>query len=241
MDTQDNHIGSQHIRWDPSQTPRSHDSHYEASGTEQGPLSLERRPNDHGQLAPTLPCLSLVHSQRLDIAEVNSVLATSGSAWMAWASLPPAIAFHAPLAISNQMEPVPDIIRNADPRQIDGLNPGSARPGYLEQQSSSPRKSLQQRDHRLVPAGLQLQLATQWKVPDTAQSIAFALKGDIDGLKYLFSRGLASPSDVSDSRGFSLIRVGILPLTRVYLRTTLKVFSGLSMAECISMKLSNFY
>ncbi|KAK3899545.1 ankyrin repeat-containing domain protein [Staphylotrichum tortipilum] len=35
----------------------------------------------------------------------------------------------------------------------------------------------------------------QWTVPDTALSIAFALKGDIDGLKYLFSKGLASPSD----------------------------------------------
>ncbi|KAI0189230.1 ankyrin [Astrocystis sublimbata] len=51
-----------------------------------------------------------------------------------------------------------------------------------------------------------MQLATQWRVPDTAQSITFALKGNIDGLKDLFSRGLASPWDMSDSRGFSLIR-----------------------------------
>ncbi|KAK3326996.1 hypothetical protein B0T19DRAFT_441023 [Cercophora scortea] len=33
------------------------------------------------------------------------------------------------------------------------------------------------------------------RVPDTAQSIAFALKGNIDGLKDLFSRRLASPRD----------------------------------------------
>ncbi|KAK3897890.1 ankyrin [Staphylotrichum tortipilum] len=35
----------------------------------------------------------------------------------------------------------------------------------------------------------------RWTVPDTAQSITFALRGDIDGLKDLFGRGLASPSD----------------------------------------------
>ncbi|KAI9848061.1 MAG: hypothetical protein M1837_001163 [Sclerophora amabilis] len=52
--------------------------------------------------------------------------------------------------------------------------------------------------------GPQLQIPTQMRVPDTAQSIWFAMKGDIDGLKYLFSQGLASPRDVSNSRGFSL-------------------------------------
>jgi hypothetical protein len=57
--------------------------------------------------------------------------------------------------------------------------------------------------------GPQLQLPTQMKVPDTAQSIRFAMKGDIDGLMYLFSQGLASPRDVSNSRGFSLVRVGL--------------------------------
>jgi hypothetical protein len=52
------------------------------------------------------------------------------------------------------------------------------------QQSVQP---LQQQDHRAVPAEPQLQLPMRWTVPDTAQSIAFALKGNIDGLKYLFS------------------------------------------------------
>lgn len=57
--------------------------------------------------------------------------------------------------------------------------------------------------------GPQLQLPTETKVPDTAQSIQFAVKGNIDGLKHLFSQGLASPRDVSSSRGFSLVRVGL--------------------------------
>ncbi|KAI1680253.1 Ankyrin repeat protein [Pyrenophora tritici-repentis] len=41
----------------------------------------------------------------------------------------------------------------------------------------------------------QLQLWTQREVPDTARSIWFAINGNIDGLKYLFRRGLASPRD----------------------------------------------
>lgn len=52
-----------------------------------------------------------------------------------------------------------------------------------------------------------LQLATTRRVPDSSQSINFAMKGDIEGLKFLFSQGLASPRDASDSRGYSLIRV----------------------------------
>ena len=63
--------------------------------------------------------------------------------------------------------------------------------------------------------GPQLQLPTKRKVPDAAQSIWFALKGDIDGLKNLFSQGLASPRDVSDSRGFSLVMVSRTILAQV--------------------------
>ena len=67
-----------------------------------------------------------------------------------------------------------------------------------------------ERHHEIMPdPGPQLQLAMRRRVPDTAQSISFALKGNIAGLKYLCSQGLASPRDVSDSRGFSLMRVGI--------------------------------
>jgi hypothetical protein len=51
-----------------------------------------------------------------------------------------------------------------------------------------------------------LQLDTIRRVPDTAQCVSFALSGHIDGLKYLFSKGLASPRDVSTTRGYSILR-----------------------------------
>jgi ankyrin repeat protein len=54
--------------------------------------------------------------------------------------------------------------------------------------------------------GTMLHLDTLRRVPDTAQCVSFALNGNIDGLKYLFSKGLASPRDVSASRGYSILR-----------------------------------
>lgn len=105
----------------------------------------------------------------------------------------------------------PCMARTSEPPAFDARSQQSVQPGFPEQQSSHHWTPLQQQDRRVVPAGPQLQLAMRWTVPDTAQSIAFALKGDIDGLKYLFGRGLASPSDVSYSRGFSLIRVSYYP------------------------------
>ncbi|KAJ5577124.1 ankyrin repeat-containing domain protein [Penicillium sp. DV-2018c] len=54
--------------------------------------------------------------------------------------------------------------------------------------------------------GTLLQLDTLRRVPDTAQCVSFALNGDIDGLKYLFKSGLASPRDVSTTRGYSVLR-----------------------------------
>lgn len=54
--------------------------------------------------------------------------------------------------------------------------------------------------------GPQFELSTLRRVPDSAQCINFALKGDIDGLKDLFRRGLASPRDVSTTRGYSILR-----------------------------------
>ena len=59
--------------------------------------------------------------------------------------------------------------------------------------------------------GPQFQIMTQMKVPDTAQSIQFAMSGNIKGLIHLFNHGLASPRDMSNSRGFSLVRVGLIP------------------------------
>lgn len=54
--------------------------------------------------------------------------------------------------------------------------------------------------------GTLIQLDTLRRVPDTAQCVSFALNGNIEGLRYLFSKGLASPRDVSTARGYSLLR-----------------------------------
>lgn len=59
----------------------------------------------------------------------------------------------------------------------------------------------------------QLQLALPRKVSDTAQSIEFARKGNIDCLKAQFSLGLASPRDESHSRGWTLLKVSITTLS----------------------------
>ncbi|KXX73195.1 Ankyrin repeat domain-containing protein 7 [Madurella mycetomatis] len=54
--------------------------------------------------------------------------------------------------------------------------------------------------------GPSLQLNTLRRVPDSSLCVSFALEGNIDGLKSLFNRGLASPRDVSSTRGYSLLR-----------------------------------
>ena len=55
--------------------------------------------------------------------------------------------------------------------------------------------------------GPQFQLRTLRRVPDSAPCVNFALEGNIEALKDLFARGLASPQDVSSTRGYSLLRV----------------------------------
>lgn len=55
--------------------------------------------------------------------------------------------------------------------------------------------------------GPSFQLSTLRRVSDSAQCVHFALNGNIDGLKSLFSQGVASPRDVSSTRGYSLLRV----------------------------------
>lgn len=55
--------------------------------------------------------------------------------------------------------------------------------------------------------GPQLNLSTLRRVPDTAPCVEFALHGNIDGLKSLFTRGEASPWDVSVTRGYTLALV----------------------------------
>ncbi|KAE8144374.1 hypothetical protein BDV25DRAFT_145692 [Aspergillus avenaceus] len=52
-----------------------------------------------------------------------------------------------------------------------------------------------------------LNLSLLRSVPDTAPCVEFALRGDIEGLKSLFGRGLASPGDVSVTRGYTLVRL----------------------------------
>ncbi|KAL9090460.1 MAG: hypothetical protein Q9159_001990 [Coniocarpon cinnabarinum] len=54
--------------------------------------------------------------------------------------------------------------------------------------------------------GPQFQLRTLRRVPDDAACVNFALNGNINGLRDLFSRGLASPQDVSETRGYSVLR-----------------------------------
>ena len=59
--------------------------------------------------------------------------------------------------------------------------------------------------------GPQFELRSLRRVPDTAQCVHFALNGNIEGLKGLFKRGLASPRDVSNTRGYSVLRVSFQP------------------------------
>ncbi|KAI0098059.1 ankyrin repeat-containing domain protein [Nemania sp. FL0031] len=54
--------------------------------------------------------------------------------------------------------------------------------------------------------GPTLNLETLRQVPDSAMSVNFAVAGNIEGLKHLFQQGLASPRDVSATRGYSLLR-----------------------------------
>ncbi|KAL8958300.1 MAG: hypothetical protein Q9193_004614 [Seirophora villosa] len=54
--------------------------------------------------------------------------------------------------------------------------------------------------------GPHFEISTLRRVPDSAQCVAFALNGDTEGLKDLFRRGLASPRDVSSTRGYSVLR-----------------------------------
>ena len=49
--------------------------------------------------------------------------------------------------------------------------------------------------------GPQVSLKSLRRVPDSAQCVHYAMNGNIEGLKDLFNRGLASPWDVSSTRG----------------------------------------
>jgi hypothetical protein len=55
--------------------------------------------------------------------------------------------------------------------------------------------------------GPQFSLRTFRQVPDSAQCVNYTMDGNIEGLKDLFKRGLASPLDISSTRGYTLLRV----------------------------------
>ncbi|OAQ99079.1 hypothetical protein LLEC1_06479 [Akanthomyces lecanii] len=57
--------------------------------------------------------------------------------------------------------------------------------------------------------GPSLQLRTFRHVPDSAPVINYTINGNVKALKALFGQGLASPVDVSDTRGYSLLRWAI--------------------------------
>ncbi|KAI9696670.1 MAG: hypothetical protein M1820_008044 [Bogoriella megaspora] len=54
--------------------------------------------------------------------------------------------------------------------------------------------------------GPQAALSTLRQIPDSSPSVDFALGGNINGLKDLFKNGMASPRDISSTRGYSLLR-----------------------------------
>ncbi|KAI0156939.1 ankyrin repeat-containing domain protein [Xylariaceae sp. FL1272] len=54
--------------------------------------------------------------------------------------------------------------------------------------------------------GPQFELRTLRRVSDSATCVNYAVRGNIEGLKGLFTKGLASPRDVSETRGYSLLR-----------------------------------
>jgi hypothetical protein len=55
--------------------------------------------------------------------------------------------------------------------------------------------------------GPQFQLSTLRRIPGDAPANLFVLAGNVEKMQDLFSRGLASPCDVSETRGYSLLRV----------------------------------
>ena len=57
--------------------------------------------------------------------------------------------------------------------------------------------------------GPRVSLSTLRRVPNSALCVKYAMTGNIEGLKTLFTRGLASPIDVCSVRGYSLLRVSM--------------------------------
>ncbi|KAL8730166.1 MAG: hypothetical protein Q9166_004249 [cf. Caloplaca sp. 2 TL-2023] len=82
-------------------------------------------------------------------------------------------------------------------------------------------------EHNLGP---RFDLSTLRRVPDSAQCITFALNGNIDGLKDLFKRGLASPrddSDFIDEQNYTLLHKIVLGLSMHDLEESLSLHPDL--------------
>ncbi|KAK1839171.1 ankyrin repeat containing protein [Colletotrichum chrysophilum] len=119
--------------------------------------------------------------------------------------------FHGLLAFVPQFSIYDDIGKAAAPKIYSCLEKNGVMAEELHKQGCEfldcivNGKEWQRPDGRL--SGPQLQLSTSRVVSDTAQSVACAVRGDVSGLQRLFAAGLASPTDVSISRGYSLVRV----------------------------------
>ena len=85
--------------------------------------------------------------------------------------------------------------------------------------------------------GPQMALSTLRQVSDSATCINFAVSGNIEGLKELFRRGVASPRDVSSTRGYSLMRVSQSLDTSfsAYVNESKSALSGLCMPSSIRL------
>lgn len=64
--------------------------------------------------------------------------------------------------------------------------------------------------------GPSLQLRSYRHVPDSAPAVNYTMNGNITALRALFAQGLASPVDISYTRGYSLLRVSPTAFTYHY-------------------------
>lgn len=88
----------------------------------------------------------------------------------------------------------------------------TASSGSSNQPRVTPANAAEIRRMAILQPRPQREIASKRPVSDTAPVILFALNGDVKGLQSLFSRGLASPRDVSHSRNYNLIMVSHTPL-----------------------------
>lgn len=115
---------------------------------------------------------------------------------------------------SRRSVPLTNTIHGQTSSQLenDASRPGLCLEAVDTQGQSSPLRDFLEISKALVTGatllpGPQREIPTERCVPDTAPVILCAMKGDVEGLRNLFSRGLASPRDVSCSRRYNLLMV----------------------------------